>query len=250
MGRGIFSATWTNNLFWNQIFLLCEMWGLDYLTCRELKHPVMLHFSYGVGHPELFTVRMVTQLSNYWYDSLLSLQFWMQQRSVKSLSLFSVKRRLLLSFSPLPRRKVWVLPTRPKQRPTPTFTSQHISLPPLQWAARTGTAWTAMSVWVQEKDKRRSSQSTISTKWDFNKREGWSRSGGKRVLVYFRSAAKSRDSDKVPNRKHGQRALFNQRETYSKWVSLGKRLEKSKWSKITLKYRISVPVLAQNDHHD
>lgn len=125
-----------------------------------------------------------------------------EQRSIKFLLLFSVTGSwLLLSLSPLLRRKVWVLPTRPEAITRPTVHTTAGLLPPLQWAAGTGTARAAMGLWVQEKSKRSSSQSTVSTIWDFNEGQGWSRCGWIRVLVCFRSSAKSRDSNKYHGKK-------------------------------------------------
>lgn len=64
---------------------------------------------------------------------------------------------------------------RPEATANNQINSLQASLPPLQCTAGTGTAGAAVGLRVQEKDKRRSSQHTISTKWDFSQGEDWSR---------------------------------------------------------------------------
>lgn len=132
-----------------------KIWCLNYLTL-ESSSIVRITISKGI---HLTTNRYPTICWNF------------EQRSVKFLLLFFVTGSwLLFSFSPLLRRKVWVLSIRPE-----AITQAHIHttagfLPPLQWAAGTGTARVAMGLWVQEKSKRRSSQSTVGTIWNFNER--------------------------------------------------------------------------------
>lgn len=67
-----------------------------------------------------------------------------------------------------------------------------------------------MGVCVQEKGKRRSSQSTFGTKGDFREGPGWSRRGRKYVPVHFRSSAKSRDSDNVPQQRKTESVVISQ----------------------------------------
>lgn len=198
-GEGLFSSTWTNHLTCGHQFsrrVKCEVW-----TFEPPKSSSTLPRHYGVvtGHSSQGCpmVRMGTQFitaskiqvlityppfswhfqynRNLWY--LFHSSLWQNQDSYSISPHYGVR----YGFYHLARSNC--------QGPD----SQQVSLPPRQWAAGTRSARTAVGSWVQEKGKRRSSQSTISTKWDFSEEEGWSRCGWKHVLVYFSSSAKGRD---------------------------------------------------------
>ena len=108
-----------------------------------------------------------------------------------------------------------------------------------------------MGVCVQEKGKRRSSQSTIGTKGDLREGPGWSRRGRKCVPVYFRSSVKSRDSDNVPQQRKTESVVISQpkRNIQSGLVQVrGSR--KVSGQKPFSDINIPVPMLTQYDHGD